>query len=732
MKRSQPDQSEDCNPDKKRPQGAQETLRVLNEFAVSLLRQNSLEDLLWSIAGNIGTLLGFQDAVIYLSENGKLFQRAAFGVKNPAEHQIHNSIIMRCGEGVVGRVAMTGEALLIGDTSLCEFYVSGDFPGRSEISVPVIYQGQVLGVLDAESERLDAYSSSDLRILTSVANIAAPRIASALEEEKRKLIERELQRSKDQLEMRVQERTAALVLSVHKLEDQIAERRRVEKDLVTERHLLQLTLQSVGDGLFATGLDGSILLASEAALRMTQNTHASCLGMPLSKAYTTYDASDEGLNTGKQSSVPTVSNVTVTRTSTKVLCNSKAEELVIDEVLSPIRASDGQPIGLVVVFRDVTRQRSLERKAQETQRLESLGMLAGGIAHDFNNVLAGILGRVNLAQAQAGLSSFSADALQGAVDGCLAARDLTKELLTFAKGGSPVKCVASVRDLMLHSARFCLHGSSVTARYDLDAELRSVELDTVQINQVFNNVILNAIQAMPEAGILTIVGFNDEEATGPRGQSMVVIRISDNGCGIPDSIVNQIFDLYFTTKSSHSGLGLASSFWIVKRHGGQLRLLETSEQGSTFEIRLPAAHVSADSEEEEFELRLEPSGPLNILLMDDESAVLSTVSSLLRHLGHRVSIAAHGQEAVAINRRAQESGDPFNLALLDLTIRGGMGGLSTLGHLRAASPELAVVVVSGYSDDSVIADPKAFGFDARLQKPFSLSQLRDVIASLDL
>ena len=721
----------------RRSKVAEETLRVLNAFAVSLLKQNRLDDLLWNIAENIGLLLGFEDSVIYLSKSGTLHQYAAFGIKNPTKREIQNPMLIQVGQGVVGRVAETAQSLLISDTGECDFYLRDDFPGRSEISVPVIYHGEVLAVIDAEATVVDAFDYADLEILTSIANIAAPRIASALHEEERRNVGKELRFAKEELEERVEQRTSLLASSIRELEDEIQKNRRVERALETERHLLHLTLHAIGDGLFATDANGGIVLASDAALRMTGSTREKARGRPLAEVYRTFETTDDGTTRGRPSVSPSVADTTCSRSSTKLLPSDDGEMRTLDEVVSPIRDAEGITIGIVVTFRDVTLERALERQAQKTQRMESLGVLAGGVAHDFNNVLTGILGRINLAQTCEGDLLSVSNALRDAEDGCLTARGLTKELLTFAKGGTPVKNVGSIGDLILDSMRFCLHGSPVDTRLELDDGLFTIEMDSVQITQVLNNLILNAVQAMPDGGELLIRAHNERPAecaerksNGLADAEAVVVTIHDAGGGIPENAADRIFDPYFTTKNAHSGLGLATSYWIIQRHGGHLRLLETSSRGSTFEIRLPASTVLGP---------IAPAPPpntgglsprLNVLLMDDEPSVRTTVAAMLKRIGHAVATASKGEDAIELYVEAKESSQPFDVTLLDLTVRGGLGGLKTLERLRALEPDLKAVVVSGYSDDPVLANHREHGFDDRLEKPFTLNQLRDVLTSL--
>jgi len=677
---------------------AEDSLRILNSFAVSMLQARSLDDLLWSIADNVGRLLGFEDCVVYLRQGDELHQLAAFGVKNLRERVVEDPIRLPIGTGVVGCVARSGVPRLVDDTRECADYVADDFPGgRSELAVPIVYRGRTIAVLDSESSEPVAFDAYHLEMLVSIANIAAPRIASALEEEQRRSVEDELQQTRQALEERVEERTRKLVQTVRRLEEEIQERRRTRGVLEEERRLLRLTLDSIEEGVLATDGAGQVILVSSAALRLTGLTREEALGRQLEEVYRT--ASDEA------------------HPSTRLLRSRTGEEVLVDEVVAPV---GDDALGLVIAFRDVTLERALEVEANKSQRMESLGLLAGGIAHDFNNVLTGILGNVNLAQL---CGEMREEALGEAESGCLRARDLTKELLTFAKGGSPVTSTGSIRELVLEVVRFCLHGSAVEPRLDLADDLHLVEIDAVQIRQVLNNLVLNAVQSMPDGGTVHVRAANVLE---PDGEPRVSITVRDEGAGIPAAERERIFDPYFTTKSRHSGLGLATSYWIVNRHGGRLELAHSSAEGTTFQIQLPAAKQAARSA---VNGRAAPRG-LRVLLMDDELPVQRTVANMLRHLGQEVTCASHGEEALTRFEEARQSGAPFDVALLDLTVRGGMGGKRTLEHLHAQEPEFPAIVISGYSDDPIVADHRAHGFLARLEKPFQLKQIEEVLKLL--
>jgi signal transduction histidine kinase/CheY-like chemotaxis protein len=364
-------------------------------------------------------------------------------------------------------------------------------------------------------------------------------------------------------------------------------------------------------------------------------------------------------------------------------------------------------------------------------KLESLGTLAGGIAHDFNNLLTVILGNVNLAQrfvaeAPGGPEARERRVLDAAHAACLRARDLTKQLLIFASGGAPIKRTGSIADLLRESVVFALHGSNVKAEFAVADGLHRVDMDAGQIHSVVNSLVLNAVQAMPSGGTIRVAAANAED-----GGPSVAVVIEDHGCGIPEEHLEKIFDPYFTTKGSQSsGLGLSTAYRIVKEHGGTLGVRSRLGAGSTFQIRLPAA---AAGPTERREKRLSPAAHQaggHVLLMDDDESVRTSVAQMLVHLGHRVTVARHGEEALSLFSAAHESGRPFSAVILDLTIPGGMGGKEVIPKLRDIEPGVKAIVASGYSNDPVMAAHESYGFQAVIEKPFDLAELDQVLSRL--
>lgn len=387
-------------------------------------------------------------------------------------------------------------------------------------------------------------------------------------------------------------------------------------------------------------------------------------------------------------------------------------------VLAEIRVGlEGDVVTGVLV--DVTERRRLEREALRAQRLESLGVVAGGIAHDFNNFLCAILGNVSLARFHARPGDPSAEWLEQAEQACQRAKGLTQQLLTFARGGAPTTRRVDVRSLLEETVGFGLRGSSVACEWALEPDLPLVEADEGQIAQVVHNLVLNAVQAMAGGGTLRVGGQLVRGADGGGGR--VRLSFQDTGPGIPLEEQARIFDPYYTTKPQGVGLGLATAHSIIERHGSRLRLESAPPDGARFVFDLPVAAAQERSGEGGAE---EPArGAGRVLLMDDDEPIRHSTGAILRQLGYEVRLACDADEALAAYERARDAGRPFHLVLLDLTIRGGPGGLEALERLRSLDAGVRAVVVSGYATDPALAKYEEFGFVGRLQKPFTLPEL---------
>jgi signal transduction histidine kinase len=374
------------------------------------------------------------------------------------------------------------------------------------------------------------------------------------------------------------------------------------------------------------------------------------------------------------------------------------------------------------------RQR-MEAELLKASKIKSVGVLAAGIAHDFNNLLTGILGYVSLAKVVAQADAQVVAYLSEAEQACQRATALTQQLLTFAKGGTPVRHTVSLIELLQECVGFVLRGANVRGDIQIAADLWPVDVDAGQINQVIHNIVLNAMQAMPGGGTVQVRAENVVLAAGvpfplPEGR-YVKITVQDSGCGIPKEVLTNIFDPYFTTKPEGSGLGLTTAYAIVIKHEGYITIASEVGVGTTVVIYLPASHKAAVSSQTHAPVPLSGSG--RILIVDDEAMIRNLLRQLLESLGYTVECVQDGIEAVAVYQHAQASGQPFAAVILDYTIPGGMGGLETLHRLRDLDPQVKALISSGYANNPLMADWAYYGFSGVVAKPYTIAQLQEAL-----
>jgi CheY-like chemotaxis protein len=360
-----------------------------------------------------------------------------------------------------------------------------------------------------------------------------------------------------------------------------------------------------------------------------------------------------------------------------------------------------------------------------------VGLLAGGIAHDFNNILTAILGNISLARLEAvrtdKSAEFSSTRLAEAEKACERAQALASQLLAFAKGGLAIKKVTSVAELIMESANLALSGSKARSKLVIPKDLWLVEVDEGQISQVFNNLLINADQAMPEGGTITVQGENvmvGDELPLPKGRYVKII-VADQGIGIPRNYLGKIFDPYFTTKQKGSGLGLASVHSIIRNNAGYITVESQVGVGTSFYMYLPAAEGKIASDQES------PAAPIlgqgRILIMDDEEIVRNVLGMMLKELGYELHEAINGEEAIKKYSIAQQGDQAYTAVIFDLTVPGEMGGMEALKQILASDPLVKAIVSSGYSDDPIMANYQEYGFKGVITKPYKITQLSKVL-----
>lgn len=492
--------------------------------------------------------------------------------------------------------------------------------------------------------------------------------------------------------------------------------------LAEEKERLAVTLRSIGDGVIVTDVHGRVLLLNKVAERNTGWTAEEAVGKDLMDIFPIInEKTRERCESPVQKVIET--GVIVGLANHTVLIKKDGSEIVIEDSAAPIRDSRSVIIGVVLVFRDATEKRLLEEELQKAEKLQSLGLLAGGIAHDFNNMLTAIIGNISLAKRFIDDPGSKAHArLTEAEKASRRATELTHQLLTFAKGGAPVKRTASIVDILKESARFTLSGTNVAAEFVVSDVALTVDVDAGQMNQVFNNLIINAVHAMPEGGVIRftveIARLSENEVLTLKPGAYLRISVQDSGTGIGEEHLPRIFDPYFTTKPKGSGLGLTSAYSIMKRHDGHISVESKAGQGTTFRLYLPFSKSDAV-------LKTAEEAPVSrghgkILIMDDERTIREIAGEMLRSLGYEVEFAGNGTEVIELYQRAREAGEPFRAVIMDLTIPGGMGGKDAIQRLRAIDPEITAIVSSGYSNDPVMGKYSEYGFKGVVAKPYSI------------
>jgi len=390
-----------------------------------------------------------------------------------------------------------------------------------------------------------------------------------------------------------------------------------------------------------------------------------------------------------------------------------------------IRDFKGSAIAAMQTMEDVTERKMMEEELLKGQKLESLALLAGGIAHDYNNLLTSIMGNISLAKLLTKPGEKLYDRLDAAEQSSFRARNLTKRLITFARGGAPVRKVIALDRVVRESAELSMSGSKNRCVFNMQEDLWAAEADEGQISQVISNMVINAHQSMMDYGTITICCGNYEHTESEhlplkRGR-YVRIDIEDQGAGIPEECLGKIFDPYYTTRESGKGLGLTLAYSIIMKHDGYIGVRSMPGAGSIFSIYIPAA-ASLETLQQEGQLPAVVGGG-KVLIMDDEEVVRMVLGEMLKHLGYQVDFSVNGNEAINLYDAAARSGKRFDLVIMDLTIPGGMGGKEAVKQLKGLYPDARVIVSSGYSNDPVMSNYREYGFSGVVLKPYQVAEL---------
>ncbi len=508
----------------------------------------------------------------------------------------------------------------------------------------------------------------------------------------------------------------------------ITRRRADEKRIAEEKEQLMVTLRSIGDGVITTDTRGRVVIINKIAEDLTGWSQEEAAGEPLEEVFCIVNEFTRKRCDNPVAKVLATGKIIELANHTVLIARDGTERIIADSG-APIKDAHGAVIGVVLVFRDTTEKQKLLDTINRTDKLDSLGILAGGIAHDFNNLLGGIFGYIDLAREASTANKTAVGYIDKALAAFNRAKDLTQQLLTFSKGGSPMRKTCELKLLLKENASFALSGSNVQCDYYFDEDLYLCDVDENQIGQVISNIVLNAQQAMPLGGRIAVQASNIELAEGGipglREGAYVKVSITDTGAGIQPEHLKRIFDPFFTTKQKGNGLGLATCYSIVQKHDGHIEAESEPGKGTTFHVLLPAAQggkigVLAES-------TVSHQGEGVMVVMDDEDFIREITGEMLSRMGYTVVESLHGEETIRMCSDVSHKGGMLAGALLDLTIPGGMGGKETIVLMRKSFPDLPIFALSGYSEDPVMAKPWLYGFTDSIRKPFRKRELEEML-----
>ncbi len=513
---------------------------------------------------------------------------------------------------------------------------------------------------------------------------------------------------------------------VQLMHEDITERKRAEEKTRESEEKFRSIVENSSDQIFMLDKDCKFLSINRTAADLSRKSPQEMIGMSILEVFPEDTAARFSKNiktvfdTGKSMLIEEMMLV-------------QGREFYNSTSLYPIKDNRGSVIAVTGIVRDITDRKRLEEERARAEKLESVGTLAGGIAHDFNNYLTAILGNIQLATmyAEAGKAGEVRGLLLEAEKASMRAKNLTQQLLTFSRGGAPVKKAISAAKVIEEAAGLALSGSRAKSVFSPPDDLWAVEADEGQIIQVVSNIVINADQAMPQGGTINISARNTVVGTGsalPLTEGRYVeISIEDHGIGIPQEHLGRIFDPYFTTKQKGRGLGLPTAYSIVKNHGGHITVESELGVGTTFHIYLPALKKRIPKGGKQASVQPSLLAQGKILVMDDQEDIREMLREMLGLIGYEVEVATDGAEAIEAYRRAMESSQSFDAVILDLTVPGGMGGKEAVKKLLEIDPGVKAIVSSGYANDPVMADLKKYGFKALVAKPYDLKEMQEVL-----
>ncbi len=498
--------------------------------------------------------------------------------------------------------------------------------------------------------------------------------------------------------------------------------------IIKHNETFAIMLDTITDGVVIINPDGYIIQCNKVVERIMEFDPGEAIGKHVSLIYTQWKVDSVAKTTDIMDKIFSEKKPFHTE-NTVAIATKKHHKRNVDISVTPILVSNDQCLGYIITCQDKTDTVRMEEEIMNSKKLESVGLLAGGIAHDFNNVLTSIMGNITLAKIYSNPRDKAYEILLEAEKACMQSKELTQQLLTFSRGGNPIKKVTRIESVIIEAADYALRNSKAECEYHIEDGIPNVEADEAQINQVVGHLIDNARQAMNDDGVISINIYRrmseQYHSIVSDKNEYIQIDVTDHGCGIEPENLDRIFDPYFTTKSGCNGLGLAISYSIIKKHGGHLLCRSKVGVGTTLTIVLPISKKteSAVSAESSF-LRHKN---LNILVMDDEKQIRDITGKLLTLMGHKVEFASDGDEAIALYKSHLNADKRFDAVIMDLVIPGKMGGEQAVQHILALDPLAKCIISSGYSTGEAMSKYTKLGFKGIITKPFTVEDLIRVL-----
>lgn len=660
-----------------------EQLIRLNRIGQTLTSSLALDQVLHSTLEELRQLMNASACSVWLADpaTDELVCRQTSGVSG----EIMRGWRLGPGEGLASWVAHSGQSLIVPDAKFDQRHFEGvdrrtGLSMHSILSVPLRTTGSVIGVLQVLDTEVDRFGPSELALAEAFATTGAIAIDNA----------------------RLYERANRL--------------RRFNENII----------QNMDEGIVIEDAKGCVTFVNRKTERLLNCRIRELKGR---NALTLLAPDQVGLVTRETSSLP----LGIASRYETVLLTREHQRVPVIISAQPLFSGE-QFAGVLSVLTDISERKKIQEERVKLEKLESIGLLAGGIAHDFNNLLTTILGNISIAGRQISAGESALASLQAAERALLRARDLTRQLMTFSKGGAPVKSPTSLADLLHDTAGFALGGSLSHCDIRIPDDLWLADIDAGQISQVIQNLLINADQAMPDGGVIQIEADNvvvDSDSALPLSDGAYVrIAVRDHGVGIPERLLQRVFDPYFTTKEKGSGLGLATAYSIVRKHEGYIAVESLVGLGTTFSLYLPALATGlppvSDDRTSSEETR-EAGARGRVLVMDQDELALGLDGEPLPLGGYDVDCVPSLSEALRVFRQARESGQPFDAVVIDLAAAGGVSGREVIEQLRRIDPDLNSIVSSAHTDDPILADFRQLGFDGVAVKPYRIEELEKTL-----